>query len=163
MIKRKKINKCWFVSATIKDLTEKGFLSELALYKKEIALLIKKYKPQAIIAERFMVRGRWLGATCEKINIMLGVLADLCLIHKIDLYLITSALWKNSFNRVYGKKTLNNLYQKSKKELKLPAHLIDSTLIGLYLGNKNFEDVNLSVLIKRIQRRCLNTAAPLPK
>jgi Holliday junction resolvasome RuvABC endonuclease subunit len=161
VIKNDRVYRCGFVQDPVKDLTGDSLMAELKIYRKEMLALIKKYKPQALIAERFMVRGRWLGATCEKINIMLGVLADICVAKKIDLYLITSALWKNSFNRAYGAATLNNLYKTAKKDLKMPAHIIDSTLIGYYMGNKTLKGLNLNRLIVRIQKRCLQNTTVL--
>lgn len=120
------------VKNTITDLT--GNMTQSSnKFKREIQGIVREYKADIIVAERFMVRGRFNGAAAEHLNIMLGIIATI----NVEKRFITAAQWKNSFNKLYS---LDDFY----KEVPLVPHRIDASLIGLYgshyfTGSRPFE------------------------
>ena len=128
--------------------------SELAIeqakaFKREINGYLKEYKVDLIVVERFMVRGRYNGATSEYISAMIGVL----LVSGVKVCIVTPPEWKNAFNKKFD---LKGMYLKLKP---LPPHIVDATLIGIYGAAKvskleKFKCVNSEVhLVDRI-RKC---------
>lgn len=111
---------------TVKDLTSKTD-SQGRDFSHEIRGIIKRFKIDYIVAERYMNRGR-TGTTNEVINIMLGLI--IAQSPKIPKQLITAAQWKNSFNKI---DCLNTVYGESR----LVPHVIDATFIALY-GSRFF-------------------------
>lgn len=91
--------------------------------------LLNRYAPDYFIAERFQPRG-FGGNTIEVVNMMLGIM--MCSTYQ-DRKLVTASTWKNAANRVFD---LKELYVWAKKEHKLEAHPLDSTLIGIYRLNQ---------------------------
>lgn len=131
VVRKNKVLACGFVEKTVSDLTDKQFEAQLKAFIKEIRKLIRDYKPDMVAAERYMVRGRWFGASCEKINIMLGALGLICLSKGIKVQIISSALWKNRTQRDQYKDYLKDTYAAFKK-LKIPPHVVDASYIGAY-------------------------------
>jgi len=120
------------IENTVTDLTG-DIESQSRRFKREVQKIIKGYGADVLIAERFQVRGRFMGGSAELINIMLGIMAT----SRIEKKFITAAQWKNSFNKVYD---LKKFY----KEIPLVDHRIDAALIGIYgssffTGSKHFD------------------------
>lgn len=134
----------------INDLTESSLAQQKLLFVKEMKSIIKTFNPTDIVAERYQVRGRFMGAASEKISFMLGILSTLY--PKIDYHLIIASQWKNKFNQCFSA-NLDVLY----KELKpIPPHIIDSCLIGYYQLNREkknpFENWK-AAMIRRLEKR----------
>lgn len=68
----------------------------------EIEGIIAKYKPDYIVAERFLNRGRFNGATGEYVSFMLGVIALYVLKGKRvkGFHIVHSGTWKTAYNRL---------------------------------------------------------------
>lgn len=118
--KKFKVVTTGMVEHTITDITT-NLDVQAKRFKKEIQSILRGYQVDAFIAERYMVRGMFMGASAEVINLMLGTLITL----NVDKRLITAAQWKNAFNKVYD---LKEFYT----EVPLVAHRVDAGLIGLY-------------------------------
>jgi Holliday junction resolvasome RuvABC endonuclease subunit len=147
VIKNGKVIDCGFINDTVNDLRSEVLKDLTKKFYKKIKSLIKLHKPNLIIAERFMVRAKFLGASAEKISFMMGIVAQLAYRNKIEFELVTSALWKNRFNREIGKNELNIIYKKIKPIL---PHVIDSTFIGLYIVGP-YTDKSVEVAIKQVR------------
>lgn len=120
----------------IRDLKEKAeppFQNQLELFTKEIEDILDKFNPVECSMERYQVRFRTMGCTTEVVNVMIGVVSSICQKRNIPVRLIIAGEWKNHFNRVCPL-SLNDIYKLVKK---LPPHVIDSGLIGLYCSMKN--------------------------
>lgn len=83
-------------------LLENGFLRPMEdlsfdAFDDHVAHLIFEHQPDAVIMERFMIRGsRTTGAvSAESVNLMIGRLTKICADYNIPWYLITAAQWKN--------------------------------------------------------------------
>lgn len=126
------------LSSPITELRENAtppFLEQLKTFSDYFVFLLEKYKPESVTMERFQMRFRTMGATSEVVNIMIGICSQLCLERNIPIKLVIAGEWKNHFNR-HSDIPLNDLYKSVKK---LPPHVIDSALIGLYYCMKNKE------------------------
>lgn len=127
IIKSIKVFRCMMVTDLISDLTEKGLPLQSAAFKAFIEMQIAAFQPHEITCERFLSRGL-LGALGEKVSVMIGMTLDISLERKIPCVPITAASWKNAFQRLYGKGSLDQLYAQSRKH----THLIDSMLMACY-------------------------------
>ncbi len=138
---------------TIKDI--KGEVKKEAMaHQSEIRKLLK-FKPDNIFAERYLLRRAVTGGTTtEGINQALGILAVNA--GKAELRYITAALWKNAYNRMFGKDTLKGHYKLAK--VICTPHQLDACLIaifGMYTlveDMKPFEDFKIQTLIKQIEK-----------
>ena len=122
-----KIESTEMVEHTIHDITT-DLGKQASQFKREIQKLVKLHEVDVIVAERFMVRGRFSGGSAEHINLMLGTLLGI----NVEKRYITAAQWKNAFSKVYD---LKKFY----KEIPLVAHKVDASLIGIY-GASLFND-----------------------
>lgn len=118
-MKFKIIHTCMILN-TVTDLTQ-DIDKQAAKFRQEIRILLKDYNIDYLVAERFIVRGRFMGASSEFINFMIGSLSSI----KVEKKLITAAQWKNAFNKIYD---LKEFY----KQIPLVPHKVDAALIGLY-------------------------------
>ena len=124
------------LSNPITELRENAtppFLEQLKLFSEYFEYLLEEFKPESVTMERFQMRFRTMGATSEVVNIMIGICSQICLERKIPVKLVIAGEWKNHFNRV-SNISLNDTYKLVKR---LPPHVIDSALIGLYYCMKN--------------------------
>lgn len=137
------------VQNTVVDLTTEAF-KQVEVFAREMSADYRKYKPQTIIAERFMNRGSMRGASGEIVSLMLGRM----MAFRIDMTVIPAASWKNAFNRV---QVLDELYEISP----FVPHIVDSICIGLYHGCKQLnvkpyeflaDDREYKSLIKNMER-----------
>lgn len=143
--KQFKVITCGMFEHTIKDIRGQLNINHIT---SELNDLYVKYKPNVVIAERFMTRGH-KGSIIEFVNIMLGII-----INTIEYkYLLTAAQWKNMLNKKNSLTTIYDTY-------KLPDHVIDSIYIGIYgisklLGKKPFFNLtksNKKYLDKRLKK-----------
>lgn len=151
MLDKNRVIACGFIKSTISDLTDISMESQIKVFVKFIRNLIKKFNPQMVVAERFMVRGRWLGASCEKINVMLGVVGYLCVSKGIKYRLITSALWKNRVQKDRDKTYLNERYKRM-KDIKIPPHVIDAAFIGAYFTCESYTNRDTRKILGSLKR-----------
>lgn len=111
---------------TVKDLTGQPKV-EVREYISTVNGLVREFKADVIIAERFMSRGRFSGNTGEIVGILLGAVCAATPVR--DVRLITSAQWKNALNRKMGeKKGLERLYGCCG----ITHHELDAIFIGRY-------------------------------
>jgi hypothetical protein len=142
-----KIYKTCMLLNAVTDFKDSTAASKQAMaFKREVQGYLKKYKIDLIVVERFMVRGRYNGATSEYISAMIGIL----LVLGVKVCIVTPPEWKNAFNKKFD---LKEVY----KRTKIVPHIIDATLIGIYGAAKvskldKFKCVNSDIhLIKRLE------------
>ena len=124
------------LDCTITELRENAkppFIDQMNAFSTYISKILDEYKPVEVTMERFQMRFRTPGATAEVVNVMIGIACLLCLQRNIPVKLVIAGEWKNHFNR-YSDIPLNDLYKSVKR---LPPHVIDSAMIGLYYSMKN--------------------------
>lgn len=107
----------------------------------EILSLISKYKPSAIIVERFLNRGRFNGATGEYVSMMIGILSLLTRsdiqenlqpslkANSFNMHIIHSGTWKTAINR---KGKVKNYLKQMYDYCLAEPHELDAYLIGHY-------------------------------
>jgi hypothetical protein len=140
------------IQHTIKDIKGEVKTESLA-YQREIKSLLK-FKPDSIFAERYLLRQAVTGGTTtEGINMMLGILTVSS--GQVPLRYITAALWKNAYNRMFGKAQLKQDY-KLAKGICTP-HQMDAALIGIFgmyslSDTKPFEDFKIETLLKQLKK-----------
>jgi hypothetical protein len=146
VLKEGKIISLGFFKNTISNLIDPYFNLDIEKFIAEFKDLLKKYQPDAVVAERFQNRGMFRGNGSELINIMIGLMSRVCQEKKIYIALITAAQWKNRYTKFFehlaktivvkGKKkkfsALEVLYESL---LPFPNHMIDAHLQGWYLAN----------------------------
>jgi hypothetical protein len=128
---------------TVTQLKDSSLLrAELQAYLKFIATKLKKYPfIQAIVAERFMSRGKsQSGSANEYINIMLGALLQEY--KHLPIKVMPSAVWKNAVRRA----GIDLKY--SYKIVGVETHQLDACLIGIWsgcqaFGQKDFGTLNI--------------------
>lgn len=101
---------------------------EIVGFRKEIKGLVKKFKPDVQIAERYMSR-RMGGVTIELVNMLLGALRVYAEADKVPLRMIPASQWKNEIKRKGI--DLKEVY-KTNKKAKRTAHELDAVLIAIY-------------------------------
>lgn len=134
------------LDCTITELRENAnppFIEQMRKFSSYISDILDSYKPVEVTMERFQMRFRTPGATAEVVNVMIGIACLLCLQRGIPVKLVIAGEWKNHFNR-YSDIPLNDLYKSVKR---LPPHVIDSAMIGLYYSMKNNSFYNKEKLI----------------
>lgn len=101
-----KLKKTGMLVNKIDSFKEKELTNKVKLFSDEIESLLNSYPIEQIVAERYLVRSGLLasrtGGNCEFISFMLGVIARICKKRKIQLFLITPAVWKAFCYRQYG-------------------------------------------------------------
>jgi Zn finger protein HypA/HybF involved in hydrogenase expression len=102
------------------------------LFLKEISSLIKKYKPDIVVMERFQSRGFSVNSN-EIVNIMISLIIGLRSLRKINVKIVPPSGWKKRVNMVF------NLKEEYKKiSGTLTPHQLDAMLIA----NSVFPDKN---------------------
>lgn len=142
-----KIIEMVMVDSTIQDLTG-NVIARNEKFKKEIRKVVKRWKIDAIVAERYQNRGRMKGNTGELVSVMLGTVLSMPV---EDVTLITASQWKNEFNKHYN---LDDFY----KEIDLVAHKVDATCIALYgaaqyLGCKPFTFLDNAKKLEKFKKQ----------
>lgn len=89
-----------FVTALFTDLTT-DLTGQAVRLADEFSALIKDARPDLIVAERFMARGKapGMGAVSEFINLSLGVLVSVAA--PLEVQVISAATWKNHWSHRY--------------------------------------------------------------
>ena len=130
----------------VSDIT--NLSNQRILFVSEVQAWIKRFKPQAIIAERFQSRGL-RGTTIECVSMMLGMLSMM----NLPFTFITASTWKNQYQRRFAV-DLREVY----KEIAVVPHILDSALIGCFgLERLNGElEFELSDIIDDVEGLSLN-------
>lgn len=125
-----RVVRCGMLSRRIKVLTGDLLKGEALLYRKRVNRLIRKSKPDHLVAERYVPRRQ--GIANESINYMLGyILCELASTEmQVDLFL--AATWKVRVKKLFD---LEAFYAQFNQ---IPDHQIDATMIGLYLAEKKY-------------------------
>ena len=137
------------LGSPIKNLAH-NLYPQVKAFTAEVDGLVKTWKPNGLIAERFQARGL-LGASAECISVMLGIMIER---YDIPIKFVTAATWKNAFNRrIKGSKAgdLKNLY----KICMTVPHQLDAVLLGLYaleVGTKIIPQYSLTSLILQVEK-----------
>jgi len=117
------------------NLSGDDAVERLYLFTKEYRGLIKEFKPNAQIFERFQVRGKNT-SIIEGINVMLGSILHQGHMYDLPTRLIMAATWKNNFNKNNASgASLEELYKTLKLTSKFSPkaiHEFDASLIGVY-------------------------------
>lgn len=118
--------------------------TSLLKYRAWYMKIVREYKVQFLVAERFMTRGG-KGPTIEAINMMLGTLV--C--GPLPCKLMPASQWKNSVTRAGV--VLNEWYTWAK----VSPHQLDACLIGVYqastlYGHKGFDGLALKTSFKAL-------------
>lgn len=117
------------ITPLINDLTQKNYWTSHLQFAKAFLTWLKKYKPDVVMAERFISRGL-RGSIGEKVTMMLGIMAEICRRKKIQFILVSAQSWKNTFcRRHFSKDKLEAMYLAVRKK---NAHLVDSFLIAVF-------------------------------
>lgn len=121
------------IANTITDLTgEVGAATNK--FAKEIRAIIRRHDIDLMVAERFQGRGL-KGNLSELVNVMIGILMML----RPPLVLLTASQWKNSARRAGC--VVDELYKLGKQyKPHMKPHVIDATSIGIYEGNRQFDN-----------------------
>lgn len=161
-----------YIYNTVKEF-EDDATDSMREFKKEIAALLRKYQPHHIKAERFQVRGRWMGKSAEMISFMLGIITTMS--PTIPKTYIISSSWKNRFNREYGMKT-DKFYPivcGTGKGRFLP-HIVDAYLISQFEKVENgrkskanpekpiYKKSRVNRNVKRLRAMCQDEKPPKP-
>lgn len=124
------------------NVVEKPFSNQFEDYLAEWELMLAKYKPLKISAERFQTRGI-KGKTIEAVSMMNGAVATLSNQNNIEYEIFIASSWKNVLNasQVFiakfgvgvdhkGRKMkpLDYIYQ----AMMVPPHIIDSVFINIH-------------------------------
>ena len=118
---------------TINDLTQDLFTADHVKFIEAFLAFIDEYKPDEIMAERFISRGL-KGSMGEKVSAMLFTMATICWYRNIKFTLVAAQAWKNTFNkRHFYPAKLDELYKMVGKTKN--AHRVDSCLIACYALN----------------------------
>ena len=123
-----RVLECGVLKTTVTEL-KVGLSGQVAAFKKQMSDIVSRNHVTHIVGERFVSRGL-LGALSEYVNLMLGICSCLC----PDFCLIIPAQWKNAANKHI---CLVDYY----KHIKVPAHIVDSTMIAIYYIDKYFDKV----------------------
>jgi hypothetical protein len=127
-------------------------------FVKEVDAWVERFKPHGMVMERFQSRGL-RGNTAEEVSIMIGIMLERYG-SRLPFKIITAATWKNDFHRKWndgktsGEVDLKELY----KEVCVPPHQLDATLIGLYglkIGTRVDFDYDLDRLLGAVEHASL--------
>ncbi len=154
VMRNKKIVHLNFFENTITNLIDPYYNLDLRKFNSEFLKILKTFKPNAIIAERFQNRARFRGNSSELLNIMIGLISQIAFSKRIYVYLATASTWKNQFNKQFANDTSTILVNKQMKgklvqqEVALgpldtlynslapfPDHLVDASLQAHYLAH----------------------------
>lgn len=123
---------------------------DLKKFRGELNGILRRHKPDVIIAERYMNRGI-RGNTGELVGLMMGVIA---MANVQDVVFIPASQWKNAFSRhawapkgVQNKQKLECLY----KDSRLVPHVIDAACISMYGACTYLEQTPFDFLSARKQ------------
>ena len=123
------IDKYGFIKNPIRNMAGEVNPGIIA-YTKEIKSLIKEFKPDIVVIERFQIRGRFMGLTAELVPLMMGILFYMLNNMHIFFFPVTAASWKNELKRRTGLE-LKVLYKTY-----IP-HLVDAFCLGAYKANND--------------------------
>lgn len=93
-----------------------------------------------VTMERYMGRGVQVGTTIEVCGIMIGTTLSFMQQSQLDcrVNLITSAIWKNAFNRLVETEKKNGYLNETYNLCSAPNHELDAVLIGMYGAYRYF-------------------------
>lgn len=144
------------VKNTVRDYGQ--LVPQMDHYIEEMRELLA-YKPQIVVIERFMNRGKFAGDTGEYVSLMIGLVAYLAratLDSKI--VIVQPGVWKSALNRVLGRKSgdkgpthLDKLYRYCLTE----PHELDAYLITHAAAAGVFRFAPFSTVTKKSKMKFL--------
>lgn len=126
--KRPRVMRSGRIHTTVRFLN-RGLLQQTREHSGVLQDLMETYAVTHVIAERYMSR-RMGGTTIEAVNLMIGVIAQLCVARGLHLICIPASQWKNEINR-NTPGFLEEEYREGRAH-RITAHTIDASMIGLY-------------------------------
>ena len=150
ILSKKGLVKTGMFKNTIKDLSLNDSLNkQIIRFINECKNYTNKYPIKYVVAERYQIRGKFggtQGASCEVINLMLGIIAYLFR-KRSNVYCITPALWKNYMYKTYdfpNKTSLTEVFgfyglSKNFSTVPILEHQFDAVGIGVWAANKFWE------------------------
>ena len=112
----------------VQDITELAYARSYRRFRQEVQTYIDQWQPDVIVLERFMNRGRFNGASGEKINIMIAIVTALAFRRGIMVVLVSASTWKNRFQHLFGR-SLKEVYANLRP---VPPHFVDAHLQAIY-------------------------------
>ena len=130
-------------------------VQQTSTFLKEIGDIIDNHNISYIVAERFLNRGRFNGATGEYVSFMLGSIATYLLNNNRikALYIVHSGTWKTAYNRLSNsKKFLDRVYKYTLSEPhELDAYLLTHFCFKELFGGSAFGHLGKPLTKKQIQ------------
>lgn len=146
------------ITNLIDELTVE-FQAKALKFKAEVEKIVKYYRPDWVLFERFQQRAMRKGAVDEKVSMMNGIIASSCLnlIPKSQINPVTAAQWKNRFFQFFGRDSLGELYDQHKNY----GHMIDSLLIAFYAFDL-FEKLSTNRMLNALLLNVTGRFGPAP-
>lgn len=116
------------IHTTVRALNH-GVLNQIREHSKVIKDLITHHRVTHVIVERYMSR-RMGGTTIEAVNIMIGMIMQLCADYRLYCICIPASQWKNEVNR-NNPGYLDEEYKLGRPH-KITPHTIDAATIAVY-------------------------------
>lgn len=147
---------CWQFKNTITELVDnKGVPLHVRIrrFKKEFISYLDKWNPRRVLAERFMPRGI-RGTLIEVVNIMIGIMAAICVRRKINFRVLTASTWKNRVSARFKKETdsvkpMEFIYKNFKVKQR---HYVDALLIAHFRNDPSFSKFkNIQYLVRQLK------------
>lgn len=124
------------LSKPVTSLIQKDFDPQRSEYRQLVHRLIRVFKPDLFVLERFQARpGGMLGATGEVVTAMIAITAIVCDDCGVEFRAIVSPQWKNGIKRA-GVDLKTQVYPWGKQN-GVPNHCLDAALVALYGANGN--------------------------
>lgn len=140
------IRKVGFVSPV--DEMDSNFIKRVQIFQLHIQKLIKNI--DYIVVERYLPRGRFSKA--EFIILMIGILSAEAAKLNIPVYIITPALWKNTFIRTLQIKGKDLKFERELETLDLPEHIADAIGMTMFIVHKQYNHATLRMVGKHGQQ-----------
>ena len=135
----------------VNDLVK--FADRREMFLEEIIPWFDRFKPRALVAERFQTRGgASMGPLIEQVSVMLGIISMIT-VPLLPIRLITASTWKNAFNRRH-QCDLKEIYPTVHTE----PHPFDASLIGVWAletGLKHTLDYSVKSIIRQVEQSSL--------
>ena len=157
---------------TIYDIDAMHAMPQRAAFVGELTAVLNKYNPNVVVIERMQQRpGMGGGAPAEYINVMIGVVLEICAGRGIKFRGVTAATWKNHMKLAYdpkpdrskmkkGERTkalphcarMQHYVSKTSKTAPIKDHEFDAIGIGQWFCEMRDKQPLLNIFIKQIDK-----------